>query len=106
MFFGSGILARMEKGRYKHMLHCGLLQRVASNARSSKVGERGGRRSPYNLQGFILDKSLLPARHMLGSSDSQKGGKVTPHWLRTGHLPLLELPKISLSQGPPAENWK
>lgn len=54
----------MEKGRYKHnshMLHCGLLQRVASNARSSKVGERGEGRSPYNLQGFILDKSLLPA---------------------------------------------
>lgn len=52
------------------MLYCGLLHRVVSNARSSKVGERGNGRSPYNLQGFILDKSLLPVQHMMGSSDS------------------------------------
>lgn len=53
-------------------------------------------------------------RHVLGSGDSQKGGKVTPHGLRTGHLPLLALPKISsarviqLQTGSKAfcEGWK
>lgn len=44
-----------------HMFPSGLLQRLAANARTSTVGERGNGRSPHNLQGLILDKLLLPA---------------------------------------------
>lgn len=67
----------------------------SDSKRQDQQGEREDGRSPYNPQGFILDKLLLPANITCWGGGYLKDGTVTPYGLTAGHLSLLELQRIA-----------